>query len=79
MVGDSCDAVFNITKEPGGIRKITAGRLKESSGDDDHALHIFTIEPVAGTRSAVLVTADNDTMQNAISAMRDRIYQPRQG
>jgi hypothetical protein len=74
MVGDSCDAVFNITKAPGGIRKITAGRLKESpADDDDDALITFRVESVPGTRSAVMVPAE-DQIEAAASSLRDRIF-----
>jgi hypothetical protein len=72
MLGDACDAVFNITKEPGGIRKLTAGRQRESASDDDDALMVFTVEPVSETRSAVLVPAD-DLKQAGVSALGDRI------
>lgn len=72
MLGDACDAVFNIAKQAGGIRKVTAGRLREGAADDDEALITFTIEPVAGTGSAVLVAAD-DQHQAGTSALQKRI------
>jgi len=73
MLGDACDAVFNITKEPAGVRKLTAGRQRETATDDDEALMVFTVEPVPGTGSAVLVAAE-DERERAISRLRDRIF-----
>ena len=72
MLGDACDAVFNIAKREGGIRVLTAGRQRDAATDDDQALMVFTVEPVPGTGSAVLVAAEYDTA-GAIGSLRDRM------
>jgi hypothetical protein len=74
MLGDACDAVFNIAKRPGGVRVLTAGRQRELETDDDEALITFTVEPVPGTGSAVLVPAVDDRIR-AVSNLRDRMAQ----